>query len=294
MPQPRSCVRSSEGRHQSLARSVRPSVGAPALVGPTLCLLLSCLLLGCSAVGASTDVAQASKDEAGGGAAIRFADPVPVPATSYALGRSVEQRRIEAFVLGEGPEVVMFLATIHGDEAAGTPLLERLAAELMMHPDPLEGRRAVIVPVVNPDGFAANRRGNANGVDLNRNFSTDDQGDARRGGEHPLSEPEAAALAALIEFHDPARVVSIHQPVGCVDYDGPAEALAQAVGAACNLPVHKLGGRPGSLGSWLGVARGVPIITLELPRRVESDPDALWGRYGPALHAVLTFDGTSY
>ena len=202
-------------------------------------------------------------------------------------GRSVEGRPIEVTEMGVGPETVLFLATIHGDENAGTPLLERLIEELRADAEPLTGRRAVIVPVVNPDGYAADARTNANRVDLNRNFPAANQSQARRGGEAPLSEPESRVIHDLIERIEPDRVVSIHQPVGCIDYDGPAEALAEAMAAACALPVRRLGGRPGSLGTWLGIERGVPTITFELPRRMEADAEANWDRYGPALFAAL-------
>lgn len=193
-----------------------------------------------------------------------------------------------ACVLGDGPRTVWFLATIHGDEAAGTPLLERFASELVAAPERLEGTRVVLVPRVNPDGLAADRRFNARGVDLNRNFPAENHRDARRYGDEPLSEPESRALMELLELIPPDGVVSLHQPASCVDFDGPAEDLAQAMSAACGLPVQRLGSRPGSLGSFLGVDRGIPTITLELPRDAARNGAAeLWGTYGDALYAAL-------
>ena len=85
-------------------------------------------------------------------------------------GRSVAGRLIEAEVYGTGGSTVLILATIHGNEAVGTPLLRKLSAFLSEHPEVAANRRIVLVPVANPDGMAANRRTNANGVDLNRNF----------------------------------------------------------------------------------------------------------------------------
>lgn len=208
------------------------------------------------------------------------------------FGRSVQGRPLESWSFGSGDEVVLLLATIHGDEAAGTPLLEELVGAFERG-DPevweaLGARRAVLVPVVNPDGLAADTRWNERRVDLNRNFPAENRIERARTGEAPLSEPESAALAALIEELAPARVLSIHQPVGCVDYDGPAADLAAAVGAACGLPVERLGARPGSLGSWVGVDRATPILTLELPRRpAGEDVAAHWARYGPALLRFL-------
>ena len=42
-----------------------------------------------------------------------------------------------------GRTAVLFLATIHGNESAGTPVLERLAHELMARPELLAGKRAL-------------------------------------------------------------------------------------------------------------------------------------------------------
>ena len=94
----------------------------------------------------------------------------------------------------------------------------------------------------------------------------------------------------LLDRYGPARIVSIHQPIGCVDHDGPAEGLATVVAEHCGLPVRKLGGRPGSLGSYAGRDRGIPIITLELPGKASRlDEDELWRRYGGALLAAIAY-----
>ena len=93
----------------------------------------------------------------------------------------------------------------------------------------------------------------------------------------------------LVCHYFPDRVVSIHQPLACVDYDGPAQGLAEAMAAACPLPVKKLGSRPGSLGSFVGVTLRRPIITLELPKDAGMNGEKLWKTYGPALLAALRY-----
>src|ERR671929_190416 len=64
-----------------------------------------------------------------------------------------------------------------------------------------------------------------------------------------------------------ARFGPGHAPFACINYDGPAAAWAQAVAAACGWPARADIGypTPGSLGSWLGLDRRLPVITLELP-----------------------------
>ena len=204
------------------------------------------------------------------------------------FGTSREGRPLRSVSFGDGEDRVLLLASIHGSEPAGTPLLERLIEELEAAPERWEGKRVVVVPVVNPDGYEAGTRGNARGIDLNRNFPADNFRGNRRDGPRPLSEPESLALRDLIEFERPARIVSIHQPLACVDFDGPGEALAEAIAARCDLSVRRLGGRPGSLGSWAGETLGIPIVTLELRRGEERlEAEALWERYGDALWAVV-------
>ncbi len=54
------------------------------------------------------------------------AEPAPaIDAPRTILGRSVEGRPIYAHVLGTGDETILLIATIHGNESAGTPLLQR-------------------------------------------------------------------------------------------------------------------------------------------------------------------------
>jgi len=193
-------------------------------------------------------------------------------------------------VLGSGAEVVMMIATIHGDEAAGTPLLHRLAAHVGSNLDLLNGVSLVLVPVANPDGHERDRRTNARGVDLNRNFPSSNFSSRSRNGDEPLSQWESRALHDLVLRWKPARVVSIHQPLRCIDYDGPAQALAEAMADACDLPVRKLGARPGSLGSWVGLELGIPIITVELPGAASRwNDDRRWDRYGNMLLAAIQF-----
>jgi protein MpaA len=182
------------------------------------------------------------------------------------------------------------LGTIHGDEDAGAALLEMLTGHLRSHPGLLEGNRVVLFPISNPDGKAKRRRRNANGVDLNRNFDSNNFEGSRRHGSDPLSEPEARAIRDLIVAYPPQQVLSIHQPLGIIDYDGPADDLAERISAASGLPVSKLGSRPGSLGSYVGVDLQIPIVTVELPAHSERLSDhQLWQRYGALV--LCSLDG---
>ena len=149
----------------------------------------------------------------------------------------------------------------------------------------------VLVPIVNPDGYAAKTRTNASGVDLNRNFPAPNFRVRSKSGSQALSEPESQAIMELIDTYKPDRVVSIHQPVGCVDYDGPAKALAHAIAKAAHLPIRRLGLRRGSLGSLVGKSNNIPIITLELPGSASRlTQSQVWAKYGQALLTAISFE----
>ena len=221
--------------------------------------------------------------------------PVRMPVVETApryhlLGRSVQGRPIRAQVLGNGRETTLFIATIHGNEPAGTPLMERLADHLTDNPDLMSGQRIVIIAVANPDGMAANTRGNIRGVDLNRNFEARNRVNNGTNGLRALSEPEARAIRAAILKYDPDRIITLHQPLNCIDYDGPAKALAKHMARYCALPVKKLGARPGSLGSYTGEELGIPTITMEMPAAATNlSKAALWKRYGQAVVAAISY-----
>lgn len=217
--------------------------------------------------------------------------PTAVIPTRYRIvGTSVQRRPIMCLELGAGPDVTFIMATIHGNEAAGTPLVRSLSWYLRRHPEMLAGRKVVLMAVANPDGMVNSARYNARGVDLNRNFEAANRINTKETGLLALSEPEAVIIKRLILEYRPDRIVSIHQPLNCIDYDGPAKMLAEYMGQYCALPVKKLGAKPGSLGSYAGLTLGIPIITFEMTQAdSELNSQALWSKYGRALLAAIVY-----
>lgn len=226
----------------------------------------------------------------------RTLDNKPVKIEQPSIGRSVENRTIEKIVLGNGREGILFMASIHGDEAAGTPLMYHLADYLRAHSNMLKGRKIMILPMINPDGTKRNSRYNARGVDLNRNFETANRVNSSRHGFEPLSEPETRFIVQSVRECNPKRIITIHQSAACVDYDGPGRELAAHMAKYCDLPVRKLGAMPGSLGSYAGLTLGIPTITFELHKHSEQlSPEELWEQYGAAIIAsVLYPEGPPY
>jgi murein peptide amidase A len=161
----------------------------------------------------------------------------------------------------------LIFAGIHGDEPASVEAMLELAVRMEGEKDPPS---LFLVPVVNPDGIARGTKNSARDVDLNRNFPARSFATTHAPGYFPgpapLSEPETQILAGIVDGGI-RGAVAVHAPLACVNYDGPAAAWAEAVAAACGWPARGDIGypTPGSFGSWLGLDRGLPVLTLELP-----------------------------
>lgn len=207
------------------------------------------------------------------------------------LGKSVEGRDVELHSFGDGEEVVVFFGAFHGDEPESAEILQDFIAHLESHPELLKDRFAVIVPIVNPDGLARGSRKNANQVDLNRNFPTgnwnsEGKGTDYWGGNAPASEPETKFVVDILERYQPARIISIHAPYHCVNYDGPAEELAELLSKENGYEVKPSIGypTPGSFGTYAGIEKKIPTITLELPPDKTQD---VWASNRRALVKAL-------
>ena len=216
-------------------------------------------------------------------------------AEAIVIGKSVDNRDLLAFEKGSGDHVVLILGGTHGDEPLSVELAITFRDSLSQHIDVPSETRVVLVPIVNPDGLLQNTRTNFSGVDLNRNFPTKnwnaDFRDPRKNpGSSAGSEPETQALIDLIETYKPDRIISIHTPLEMVNFDGPALELAEKMAVHNKYPVsgdiRGNVGYPGSLGTYAGIERQIPIITLELPRDNFTD---IWPGNRDALIAAITF-----
>src|SRR3954468_14061695 len=118
------------------------------------------------------------------------------------LGHSVQGRPIR-LVAREGAapgRTVLVVGCIHGNECAG----EAVTRLLRSGARPARGR-LLIVDDLNPDGLARGTRGNAHGVDLNRNFPSEWRPlhGLEYSGPRPLSEPETRIARAVIRREHP-------------------------------------------------------------------------------------------
>lgn len=192
--------------------------------------------------------------------------------TPDTYGRSVLGLPLEVW-RPAGACKLLIHAGIHGEEGETTVALSR-ALRNLTEPSP----HCAVVLAANPDGLVRGTRGNANGVDLNRNFPTEDWSpdavfhrstlDAPRevalsSGSAPGSEPETQALVRLIRELKPTTVVALHAPLACID-DAKQGELAAWIAEKTGLPLVADVGypTPGSFGTW-GGENGVGVVTYE-------------------------------
>jgi hypothetical protein len=121
-------------------------------------------------------------------------------------------RPLHLFVIGapvmsdEAPKAtptVLVVGSQHGNEPAGREASLQLIRDLAYTDDPtLTGQLAeqtvLVIPSANPDGRASNSRGNANGVDINRDHLG-------------LRTREARAIAGVIRDWSPSLALDLHE-----------------------------------------------------------------------------------
>ena len=209
-------------------------------------------------------------------------------------GRSHLGRPLEVW-MPSGPSRLLIHAGIHGEEGETTVALSQ-ALRFLSEPSP----NCAVILSANPDGLARGTRGNARGVDLNRNFPTQDWSDnpvmnrytldAPRDvvfspGPSPGSEPETRALMALMGELKPEAVVALHAPLACIDAENEGP-LGQWLSERTGLPLVSDVGypTPGSFGRW-GGEQGIEVVTYEFQM---TDKDTLVREHVPVLVELLT------
>jgi murein peptide amidase A len=212
------------------------------------------------------------------------------PSREIELGTSVKGAPITLRVFGDAGPTILIMGGIHGDESTSVDLTTNLIALIEHRPNLVSEKQVAILRVANPDGYAAQRRVNAHGVDLNRNFPASNYKNSRRYGKESASEPETRAILAALDQLQPVLIISIHSIDNdreCNNYDGPAEDVATLMSGYNKYPVAPTIGypTPGSMGTYCGIDRKIPMITLELPRGAPGEES--WERNREALIAVI-------
>lgn len=123
-----------------------------------------------------------------------------------ALREELGKSGIEAFTYGQGAKALVLIGAIHGSHECNTALtLNGLRKDVETGTVKVPaGIRLTFIPLVNRTGCPDGPRENRNGVDLNRNWETDNwqqtvyPSGAKAGGQEPFSEQETRDLSAYL------------------------------------------------------------------------------------------------
>lgn len=187
-------------------------------------------------------------------------------------GKSVEGNEIEVFKSDvSGDKYVYLMAGTHGDEVEGVFVLQKLF-EWLKEDHTLKDIPLIVLPILNPDGYRMASRVNSQGVDLNRNYPTEDWSgeytqDKYNPGSGPLSEPENVFLDKLFHKYHPGVILSFHSWKPILNFNGDAQDIADYLSSYNQYPVAGNIGypTPGSLGTYAPEKYGSPVLTFECP-----------------------------
>ena len=197
-----------------------------------------------------------------------------VEARQRTFGRSVQGRPLRAFEFGAGPGAPLLLVVggQHPPENTGARALmgfvETLAGDTAQAREFRRGVRVLVVPQLNPDGVVAGHwRGNANGVDINRDWGPFAQPETRALRDLLAARQGDGRVAFAIDFHstfrdvfytvaeDPSRMPGglLHAWMGAMEarFPGRIEEKAYAATSA----VFK---------NWAWCSFGAPAVTYEV------------------------------
>lgn len=179
------------------------------------------------------------------------------------MNKSILTKLGNKIELIDGKGKTLIIGVFHGDEPQGKYLIDEY-----FKINNAEG--LLFIPCLNPDGLQLGKRTNANGVDLNRNFPTKNWELTEKneffGGMRAGSEIETRFLIDTIDEFKPELILTLHAPYKVVNYDGPAKEISEKISQIINYPVEESIGypTPGSFGTYAGIERQIPAITLEL------------------------------
>ena len=227
------------------------------------------------------------------------------------IGKSVDGHPIIALHIGKGRENVLVLGGMHGREAITSVLILNQIEEILMAyisedtykyggyqtKKILDDVSIWFVPLMNPDGaeislnsgwgidnksllkFAEYQKqslgswkANLNGVDLNRNFTSDKYGTVKNSGyafypgPAPFSEPETKAIVEFTREKKFVGALNIHAAGEIIYWDLPyqtiASRLSRTTGYSLVPPSNNYS--MGSYDTWFLRETGNPVFTVEI------------------------------
>ena len=207
------------------------------------------------------------------------------------IGKSVDGRNIYGIEIGKGTNVLYIDANVHAAEVANTLILIKFLSELTNEYESgneeiinkLNNVKIAVIPCMNPDGYEVynygieslnnkdlwiyqnknninfeNIKSNANGVDLHRNFPTQNAGMYYTtknlkyfGGTSLGSEPETKASMyfmlkhykntyAYLNMHSQGRVIYAGKPNLSTEFNNLTASFAKKISSYNNYTVYGL------------------------------------------------------
>jgi succinylglutamate desuccinylase len=210
---------------------------------------------------------------AGAIAMAAFAAPDPERAQREVVGHSVRGEPIVARAWGDhdARRKVLVVGSIHGDETQGHRIVGRLTGKPASRLNDVE---LWTVKTVNPDGVADDARGNANAVDLNRNFPWNwkaiPPSSGYYSGPSAVSETETRAVRDFLRDLRPEVTIYYHQPWGrtLIPCDRRGRKVAKRYASLSGLKARDcFPSPPGSATGYQGNRLRQRAFVVELPGR---------------------------